>query len=523
MAVVLLFGGQDSALSEKRRASQAIVESALGVVAQYQQQQAAGRLSLAQAQAEALATLRAMRFSKEDSIWVTDMQPRLLMHPLQTALEGQDVGGIKDAAGNAPFLQGVKAVRADGAGFVEYLWPKAGRDEPARRLSYVKGFAPWGWMIGVGMDIDDLSGAFRRDAQKALLVVLVAAIPFALLSFTLGIGVTRSLEQAVGFAGRVAAGDLTASAEVTTKEEVGQLLGALVRMNANLTELVQKVRRGTGQIASASSEIAAGNQDLAQRNEEQASSLEETAAAMEQLTGAVKQNAERARTASELAHSASGLVSQAGGVVDQVVATMAAIQDSSRQVAEITGVIDGIAFQTNILALNAAVEAARAGEHGRGFAVVAAEVRHLAQRSATAAREIKGLIEASQGRVATGSGLVAQAGSKMQAVVGSIGQVARAMDDVAFASREQSSGIEQVEQALRQIDGVTQQNSGLVEEAAAAAESMREHARELVAAVSVFRLAGDATTTGDAASGVRSVHPLALTAGARLRARALPA
>ncbi len=514
VAIILLLGTRTTMMNEKRIATRAIVDSGVSIVDLYYKEQQAGRLTQAQAQASALAALRAVRFGDQDYIWVNDMHPVVIMHPMKPELNGKDATGIKDPNGNALFVAFVRMVEAHGAGFVEYLWPKPGRQEPVPKLSYVKGFAPWGWVIGSGIYIDDVAVAFRDNVRNALAIVLVAAVAFALASLQLGRGISRRLDLAVEIADKVAAGDLTPSRDASSHDEIGRLLQALNRMNDSLTRVVQKVRQGTEEIATASSQIAAGNQDLAQRNEEQASSLEETVASMEQLTGTVKQNAGRASDAHVSANSASQIATQAGNVVTQVVQTMAEITDSSRRVAEITGVIDAIAFQTNILALNAAVEAARAGEQGRGFAVVAAEVRSLAQRSATAAREIKALIEASQGRVASGSGLVAQAGGKMEEVVASIGRLAGVMADVALASREQNSGIAQVEQAMGQMDRMTQQNSALVEEAAASAESLRDQAQALVAAVSMFKLTAD-----DAGRGSGPHGALAIRGGAFATAR----
>ena len=269
------------------------------------------------------------------------------------------------------------------------------------------------------------------------------------------------------------------------------LLDALGRMQDNLAKTVAQIRTGADTIATASSEIASGNLDLSSRTEEQASSLEETASSMEELTSTVKQNADNARQANQLAVSASDVAGRGGRVVSQVVDTMGEINTSSRKIVDIISVIDGIAFQTNILALNAAVEAARAGEQGRGFAVVAGEVRNLAQRSASAAKEIKSLIGDSVEKVDAGSKLVAEAGSTMDELVDGVKRVADIMAEITAASREQSDGIEQVNQAVTQMDQVTQQNAALVEEAAAAAESLQDQAKRLAQAVSVFRISGD--------------------------------
>ncbi|CAG0979152.1 partial Methyl-accepting chemotaxis protein II, partial [Rhodocyclaceae bacterium] len=288
---------------------------------------------------------------------------------------------------------------------------------------------------------------------------------------------------------RVARGDLTQKIEEDYAGIFGQLKDDTNTTVERLREVVGRIKEATDAINTAAKEIAAGNQDLSSRTEEQASSLEETASSMEELNATVKQNAENARQANELAHSSNEIASRGGEMVKRVVSTMGDIQDSSRKIADIIGVIDSIAFQTNILALNAAVEAARAGEQGRGFAVVATEVRNLAQRSATAAKEIKALIAESVDKVEGGARLVQQAGSTMDDVVTSFQRVAALVTDITSASREQSSGIEQVTQAVGQMDEVTQQNAALVEEAAAAAESLEEQARGLVQAVGSFKLA----------------------------------
>jgi methyl-accepting chemotaxis protein len=298
------------------------------------------------------------------------------------------------------------------------------------------------------------------------------------------------LQQAVAIARRVAQGDLSGEIETGSRNEFGQLLEALRDMNAGLARIVGEVRTGTDTIAAASTQISAGNMDLSSRTEQQAGTLEETAASVEELSSTVKQNAENAEQANVLAASASDVAARGGRVVAQVVQTMGAIDGSARKIVDIIAVIDGIAFQTNILALNAAVEAARAGEQGRGFAVVAGEVRSLAQRSAAAAKEIKELITDSVAKVDSGTQLVDQAGATMQEVVTSIRRVADIMGEITAASQEQRLGIEQIHQAISQMDQVTQQNAAMVEEAAGAAQSLQERATGLAELVSVFRLGG---------------------------------
>ena len=301
--------------------------------------------------------------------------------------------------------------------------------------------------------------------------------------------IKQPLDQAIGIASRIAEGDLSTRIDTQRTDEFGQLMRALQTMTGSLARLVSEVRHSTDGISTASSEIATGNQDLSSRTEMTASSLQETASSMEQLTGTVQHSAQSAHQANQLAGTASEAAQRGGAVVSQVVDTMQEIATSSKKIADIIGVIDGIAFQTNILALNAAVEAARAGEQGRGFAVVAGEVRTLAQRSAQAAREIKSLIVTSTDRVDSGAKLVSEAGSAMDEIVSAIQRVTDMMRDISASASEQSDGIVQVNQAVTQLDQMTQQNAALVEQSAAAAESLREQARRLSGAVNVFRLA----------------------------------
>jgi methyl-accepting chemotaxis protein len=342
----------------------------------------------------------------------------------------------------------------------------------------------------------DLLGVRASTANSQRLLnrnAVVGGSTFALvMAVLLGIWITRSItgpiQKAMTLAQSVAQGDLTMFFKIDGKDESAQLLTSLKAMQKSLSQLVGAVRAGSEGVATASAQIASGNNDLSQRTEQQASALEQTAASMEELSSTVRQNADSAKQANQLAQSASSVAVQGGKVVDQVVETMKSINDSSRKISDIISVIDGIAFQTNILALNAAVEAARAGEQGRGFAVVASEVRSLAGRSAEAAKEIKNLINASVERVEHGTALVDQAGSTMTEVVDSIRRVTDIMGEISVASTEQSQGVAQVGEAVRQMDQVTQQNAALVEEMAAAASSLQGQAQDLVQVVEGFKL-----------------------------------
>ncbi len=341
--------------------------------------------------------------------------------------------------------------------------------------------------------LNDQLAASQEDIRSATLQMIIAALITLLLGLLISWFISRQITTPLGntlsMAEKIATGDLTMSINTTRKDELGQLMSAMSKMNDNLHNMIDDIRVGVSQISNASSEIVAGNTDLSSRTEQQAAAVEETAASMEQLTATVKQNADNAHHANKLAISASQTAKQGGEQVNNVVQTMTAIESSSKRIAEITSVINSIAFQTNILALNAAVEAARAGEQGRGFAVVASEVRSLAQRSSQAAKEIEGLISESVTQVSRGATLVGNAGKTMNDIVTSITQVHDIMGEIATASDEQSRGISQVSQAIVEMDSTTQQNAALVEQSSAAADSLEEQARLLKQAVSVFRLA----------------------------------
>ena len=676
MLVVSLSAQRSSLLAEKEDAARGLVETAVSLAAHYHARAERGELTQEEARGAAMTAIKALRFGSDDYFWINDMQPRMVMHPFRPELDGSDLTGFADPNGVHLFVEAVERVKAGGGGFVYYAWPRPGDDAPVPKVSYVQEFAPWGWVVGSGVYIDDVAAAFWSSARMAA-VKLVAVLAVLLgASWLLARSITRPIARAVDTATALALGRLEGDTQVEGEDEIARLLRSLQDMrrmlqrfteaqrqmhaahdagaidqrlddaafpgafgemarqvnelvaehirtkmrvvalvreyaegdlardlerlpggkavltetmdatkanlmaindeiqrlsqaaasgdfsqrgdaarfgfvyremieslnrlmasadaglgdigqllsavaegdlgrradaglpgqfgqlaaNANrtvarLADIVGRIRSGSDAINASASEITAGNDDLSRRTEQQAASLEETASSMEELTSTVRQNADNARQANQLAIGAVDVASQGGEVVGKVVQTMSAISDSSNRIADIIGVIDGIAFQTNILALNAAVEAARAGEQGRGFAVVAAEVRSLAQRSAGAAKEIKQLITDSADKVRHGNELVDQAGRTMGEIVTSIKRVTDIIADISAASQEQSTGIEQVNQAVMQMDEGTQQNAALVEQATAAARSMEQQAAHLAHTVAVFRVQEEAAHT----------------------------
>ncbi|RZI44803.1 HAMP domain-containing protein [Herbaspirillum sp. HC18] len=521
LTAVFLISERTLILEERQTSVRQAVETAYGFMSYYHELAAKGAIPEEEAKRSAMASVKALRYNGKEYFWINDMHPRMLMHPFKPEMDGQDLSGNKDPKGKRLFIEMVDTVKANGAGFVFYEWPMPGSDVPVQKVSYVKGFAPWGWVIGSGVYLDTVQSTFMDRLIKISIGAAILAALLLTICIVIARSITRPLNDAVKIANTVAAGDLTSRIEVQSNDETGQLLHALKDMNESLVTLVADVRRGTETVATASGQIASGNLDLASRTEEEASSLEETASAMEQLTSTVKQNADHAQEADQLVTSASEVAAKGGSVVAQVIDTMRSIDESAKKIVDIISVIDGIAFQTNILALNAAVEAARAGEQGKGFAVVATEVRQLAQRSAAAAKEIKTLIGDSAEKIHHGARLVDEAGATMDEVVASVKQVTAIMGDITNASREQTQGIEQINIAIAQMDQVTQQNAALVEQGAAAAESLQEQAAHLAQMVSVFKLQdgkGEAQEPAPFASNVTPIRhhtsPVRLAASA---------
>ncbi|QPF75297.1 HAMP domain-containing protein [Roseateles sp. DAIF2] len=482
-----LQGAAADALQARQDATRQHVEVAHGVL-RWAHGLEGGGMAREEAQALARKTVAGLRYDGQEYFWINDMQPRVVMHPIRPELDGQDAGGIKDPNGLRLFQAFVDLVRREGQGFVGYQWPKPGSAEPVDKLSYVKGFEPWGWIIGTGIYVDDLRAQTRRHALQVALVVGLALLVAGYFFISFYKVMEGGLNETRRHLHAMTEGDLTTSPSPWGRDEAAQLMRDLHAMQQSLRRMVLSVRHSSDAIVRSSEEIASGALDLSARTEQAAASLEQSAASMEQIAATMHSSTEHTHEASSLARGNAGTAADGGRVMQEVVQTMEGIRTASTRIADIIGTIDGIAFQTNILALNAAVEAARAGEQGRGFAVVAGEVRSLAQRSATAAREIKALIGGSVERVESGTAIVQRAGGTIAQIVSGSQRVDQLLGEVARGAREQSQGIAQIGQAVQELDRNTQQNAALVEQTAAAAASMKRQADALATEVSRFQL-----------------------------------
>ncbi|TKC89582.1 hypothetical protein FAZ69_11695 [Trinickia terrae] len=520
---------RNTMLDDRKAALAGLGDAAQGVVKSYYALSQSGKMSEADAQREALARLAAMRYSGDGGyVFVSDSRPVVLMHPTQSDLVGKNMGDFKDPDGKLVFASILDATKATGHGFAQYQGRLLHSQERAPKITYATRFEPWDWTIATGVFIKDIDAAYYAMLLIHLGVVFAIGIVITLAMLQIIRSVRKSLggepEQAAELAAGIAEGDLT-HAVVLRTDDSASMMAAMHRMQTRLARTIGEIRQSSESIASATQQIASGNGDLSQRTEQQAASLQETAASMEELTATVKQNADNARQASGLANNASEIATKGNEVVHRVIGTMGEINDSSQKIADIIGVIEGIAFQTNILALNAAVEAARAGEEGRGFAVVAGEVRNLAQRSAGAAKEIKALIGDSVERVNNGTALVSQAGTTMAEILQAVRRVTDIMGEIAAASEEQASGITQVGRAVTQMDEVTQQNAALVEQAAAAAASLQDQAARLRDSIAAFRVSesGQVTAKPAAVATPRPAVKPAASAGAKQASAGAPA
>jgi methyl-accepting chemotaxis protein len=491
VATALVLGAMQREMLEDRQVkTRHLVEVAHGVIANYGAEAAAGRMTDAEAQRAALAALSTLRYGGTEYFWVNDMAPRVVMHPIKRELDGKDVSDYRDPNGKALFVAFVDQVRRQGEGFVDYMWPKPGFSQPVPKISYVKGYAPWGWVVGSGIYLDDVDAAFTRELWTLAWVVLGIGIAAGLLGWRISRAIAIPIRQAAEIARVLATGDMTAapSAASAGQDEPGRLLAAQAELVTELSRVIGEVRGGSEALNHASRQVSQASQGLSQGTGELAASVESIGSALEEMNGSIGRNAENSRVTDEMARKGAHDAIEGGKAVAETVAAMNVI-------AEKITIIDEIAYQTNLLALNAAIEAARAGDQGRGFAVVAGEVRKLAERAQKAAGEIGGLADSSVS-------VANRSRALLEALVPSIQRTADLVQEVAAATQQQAASVAQIQRAMGNVDQVTGRNASTAEELASTAEEMAAQAESLLDLMAFFRVEGGSTDS-------RAVRPAA--------------
>jgi methyl-accepting chemotaxis protein len=475
-------------MSEKEAALNNLVDVVYKLAEEYQTRVNKGEFSLEEAQQRAKDRIGTMRYAEGEYYFVINQDVNMVMHPLRPELNGKSVADTKDENNKALFVEMVKVAKDKGQGTVEYMWKRQGQNTASPKLSYIKLYKQWGWIIGTGIYVDDINKEMRKIQLGIIVSLVICSAVIFVFALLVARRIRQALVEAVDISNELAKGDLTVTVNVNSEDETGQLLGAMQEMISGIKSVVNQTIEASNQVSIAADQISEANQSFSQKITEQAASVEETTATMEEMSASIKSTAENSREASNLARSSKSLADGGSAVMDDTIKAMDDINKSSRKIANISDVIEEIAFQTNLLALNAAVEAARAGEHGKGFAVVAAEIRSLAQRTTQSAKEINGLIEDSSEKTSKGVELAQELSKKLSEIGTSIKKVTDLMDEVAAASQEQSSGINQVNTAMGQVDQATQANASLVEETSAAAEELAAQARALLDVVSFFKV-----------------------------------
>jgi methyl-accepting chemotaxis protein len=461
-------------MEDRKIKTRHVVETAHGILSHFQAEVAAGRMNEDDARRTAVATIRALRYEKDEYFFINDMTSRSVMHPIKPELEGKDLSDLKDPAGKRIFATFTEVVKEKGSGFVDYLWPKPGKSEPVMKISYVQGFAPWGWMVGSGIYVDDVDEVFKAGMlSQGGMVALVLAVLIVFSTYVVR-QIVGPVKEAMRTVEAMAEGDLTVQSRHESSDEIGMLLKDVARMATRMKEVISHVLDNADALANASDQVSSTSQSLSQSTSEQAASVEETSASVEQMAASIALNKDNARATEAIAVEVSREAHEGGQVVRDTTEAM-------RQIADRIGIVDEIAYQTNLLALNAAIEAARAGEHGKGFAVVAAEVRKLAERSQVAAQEIGGLAASSVSKAE-------QAAKLLEEIVPSIGKTAELVKEIAAASEEQSGGASQISQAVNQVSQATQHNASASEQLSATAEELHGQAVDLKHAMSFFKV-----------------------------------
>lgn len=474
-----LFELKKNLLEDRKMKTKHVVETAYGVLEYFDSLTKTTKMTRQEAQRDAITAIKALRYEDKEYFWINDMHPTMIMHPYQTQLDGTDLSEYKDPNGKKLFVAFVDAVKSQKAGFVDYMWPKPNFKDPVPKISYVKGFEPWGWVIGSGIYIDDVNAVFAREAAKYISISIVTGLLLFLIGLYITHITTKALNKAVDASNSLAEGDLTVNIEEEGSDETGLLLSAMKNMVGRLRQIVGDVKNASDNVASGSKQMSLSSEQMSQGASEQASSIEEVSASMEEMVANIRQNAENAQQTEKIALKASADAKESGQAVALTVSAM-------KEIAEKISIIEEIARQTNLLALNAAIEAARAGEHGRGFAVVASEVRKLAERSQTAATEISHL-SGSSVQVAE------KAGELLAKLVPDIQKTADLVQEISGASAEQNSGSQQINKAIQQMDQVVQQNASHAEEMASTGEELSSQSEHLQDIMGAFKVNGNDT------------------------------